>query len=138
MAWVTATSGTDVSIFKPVCFGIDVPDLGPTPQESFTPGAYWWRHELLHRRAMSDYLLWAKEIRSDFESLEDRFFALSETARKGTSKEKTAFVTECWRQADAAEAKWISKLEAHHYFIENRDYRKMWDDYNRAAGLHLG
>jgi secernin len=138
MAWVTATSGTDVSIFKPVCFGIDLPDLGPTPRESYTRGAYWWRHELLHRRAMSDYPSLAREIRSNFESLEDSFFALSETARKGTRTEKIAFVTECWRQADAAEANWISKLETRHYFIQNPDYRKMWTDYNSAACLDLG
>ena len=38
MAWVTATSGPDVSIFKPVFFGVDLPDLGPMPTESYTPG----------------------------------------------------------------------------------------------------
>jgi secernin len=135
MAWVTATSGTDLSIFKPVYFGVDLPDLGPIPCESYTPGSYWWRHELLHRRAMSDYGSLAKEIRGDFEALEDSFFMQSETVRKGPIPEKASFVKECWRLADEAEANWISKLAARQYFIENRDYRKMWDDYNRAAGF---
>ncbi len=138
MAWVTATSGTDISIFKPTFFGIDLPHLGPEPRESYTPGAYWWRHELLHRRVMSNYSQLAHEIRSDFESLENTFFRDSETVRKGPSKEKAAFVAECWRQADSAEANWISKLEARHCVIENRDYRNMWDNYNRAACLDLG
>jgi secernin len=138
MAWVTATSGTDVSIFKPAFPGVDLPDLGPMPHESYTPDAYWWRHELLHRRAMADYPVLVRDIRNDFESLEDTFFALSETVRKGTTKEKALFLAECWRKADAAEARWISKLETRHSFIENPDYRKMWDDYNRAACLHFG
>lgn len=138
MAWVTATSCTDLSIFKPVFLGIDLPDLGPMPHESYTPNAYWWRHELLHRRAMADYPVLVRDIRSDFESLEDTFFALSETVRKGTAKEKASFVAECWRQADAAEAGWISRLDTRHSCIENPDYRKMWDDYNRAACLYLG
>jgi secernin len=135
MAWVTATSGTDLSIFKPVYFGVDLPDLGPMPCESYTPGSYWWRHELLHRRVMSDYTSLAKEIRENFESLENSFFEHSETVRKGTSAEKASFVKECWRLADEAEANWISKLAARPYVIENREYRKMWDDYNRAASL---
>jgi secernin len=138
MAWVTATSATDLSIFKPAFPGIALPDLGPMPRESNTPGAYWWRHEALHRRAMSDYPALATEIRNDFESLEGTFFACSETVRKGSAKEKASFVAECWRQADAAEAQWISKLQARQYFIENLDYRKMWDDYNRAACLDIG
>ena len=33
--WVTGTSGTCVSIFKPVFLGVDLPDIGPTPTEHF-------------------------------------------------------------------------------------------------------
>ena len=137
VAWVTATSGTDISIFKPAFPGVDLPGLGPMPHESYTPGAYWWRHELLHRRAMSDYRALVPEIRRDFEALEDKFFTASETVRKGSAAEKADFVAACWQQAGAAEAQWISKLEARSYFIGNRDYRKMWDDYNRAACLDI-
>jgi dipeptidase len=137
MAWVTATSGTDVSIFKPAFFGIDLPDLGPMPRETFTPEAYWWRHEFLHRRAMSDYDRLMPEIRATFEALEDEFFRDSETARRGGNAEKADFVADCWRRADAARDRWIEKLEAKNYFIENEAYRAMWDGFNRAASLPL-
>jgi len=137
MAWVTATSGTDVSIFKPAFFGIELPDLGPMPQEYFTPGAYWWKHEFLHRRAMSDYDRLMPEIRSSFEAIEDEFFQDSETVRRGSLREKADFVADCWRRADAARDKWIEKLEAKNYFIENAAYRAMWDGFNRAASLPL-
>ena len=55
MAWVTATSGTCVSVFKPLYFGVAMPDTGPTPTESFTDDSLWWKHEKLHRRAMADF-----------------------------------------------------------------------------------
>jgi secernin len=137
MAWVTATSGTDVSIFKPAFFGVDLPELGPMPRESYTPEAYWWRHEFLHRRAMADYRNLMPEIRGEFEALEDRFFAESESVRKDGSKSKAEFVAACWRRADEAEARWVERLEARNYFIENPAYRAMWDQFNRAASLPL-
>jgi len=137
MGWVTATSGNDVSIFKPAFFGVDLPDLGPMPQESYTPEAYWWRHEFLHRRAMADYRSLMPEIRGEFETLEDGFFRGSEAARKGGLREKADFVAHCWRLADEAEARWVKRLETRNYFIENAAYRAMWDQFNRAASLPL-
>jgi secernin len=137
MAWVTATSGTDVSIFKPFFFGTELPDLGPMPRESFTPASYWWRHEFLHRRAMADYRTLMPEIRHDFERLEGSFFSDSEAVRSGASREKQEFVDDCWRRADEACARWTTKLEQRNYFVHNDAYRAMWDEFNRAAALQL-
>ena len=75
MAWVTATSGTCVSIFKPMYFGIPAPDMGPVPQEIYTEGSLWWKHENLHRRAMGDFHSLGAEIRKSFEALETGWFA---------------------------------------------------------------
>jgi dipeptidase len=138
MAWVTATSGPDVSIFKPVFFGADLPDLGPMPEASYTPGAYWWQHEFLHRRAMADYHNLVPEIRADFEALEAGFFAESEAVRTGTAGEKQAFVDDCWQRAGAAGAAWIERLEKRNYFIADSAYRAMWKGFNDAASLPLG
>ena len=137
MAWVTATSGTDVSIFKPAFFGADLPDLGPMPRETDTGGAYWWRHERLHRRAMADYSAIVPELRAEFEMLEDRFLAASETVRKGSRTEKEHFVGECWRGADELEARWLRRLEARQYAISHPGYREMWARFNSAASLEL-
>lgn len=137
MAWVTATSGPDVSVFKPAFPGVALPDLGPMPRESDTEGAYWWRHERLHRRAMADYAAVVPEIRASFEALEDRFLADAGTARRGTPAEKAAFVAECWRLADEAEAAWLARLETRRYSVADPGYRRMWDDFNRAASLEL-
>ncbi|MCP4382414.1 MAG: hypothetical protein GY798_13530 [Hyphomicrobiales bacterium] len=137
MAWVTATSGPDVSIFKPVFFGVDMPDLGPMPIESYTPGAYWWQHEFLHRRAMADYRTIVPEIRADFESLEDEFFAESESVRRDGADEKLRFVDDCWRRAGERCAAWTTRLEQRNYFVENPDYAAMWRGFNNAASLPL-
>ena len=137
MAWVTGTSGTDVSIFKPAFFGVDLPDLGPAPRESYTPGAYWWRHEFLHRRAMADYRGLVPQIRGEFEALEDEFFRESETVRRGRLAEKREFVNDCWRRADAAAAAWVARLERRNYVIADPAYRAMWQTFNSAASLPL-
>jgi dipeptidase len=137
MAWVTATSGPDVSIFKPVFFGVSLPDLGPMPRETLTPGAYWWAHEQLHRRAMADYRAVVPELRRDFDALEARFFAEAETVRTGGLAEKADFVSQCWREADEAEARWLSRLETKRYAIAHPGYREMWARFNDAASLTL-
>jgi hypothetical protein len=137
IAWVTGTSGTDVSIFKPVFCGVKLPDQGPMPRESFTEGAYWWRHEFLHRRVMADYSNVAPEIWADFKALEETFFADAEFAMFGSMLEKQEFVSECWRLADEAETRWLKRLEKHPYVIADASYARMWDEFNRAAALEL-
>ena len=75
MIWLTGTSGNCVSIFKPVFLGMDLPDIGPAPTERFDPRSLWWKHELLHRRAMADFDRVVPEIRKDFDALEAEFLA---------------------------------------------------------------
>jgi dipeptidase len=136
MAWVTATSGTCVSIFKPVFLGMDLPDLGPYPSETFDPRNLWWKHELLHRRAMADFEALVPEIRQEFDLLEDAFLAQAETVRRGTPGEKAEFMVHCFREALAATEAWIARLEKRRDLrFSDPAYRAMWRKLNAEAGM---
>lgn len=138
VVWATGTSGPDCSVFKPIFFGVDMPDLGPMPRESDTPGAYWWRHERLHRRVMADYTAVIADLRPEIEALENTFFMEADSVRHDSAAEKAAFVARCWREADALEARWLARLETRTYHITHPGYGAMWRRFNAAAALELG
>jgi secernin len=136
MAWVTGTSGTCVSIFKPVFLGMDLPDIGPLPTQNFDPDTLWWKHELLHRRAMADFDHVVDDIRADFDQLEAAFVAAAETVKYGTDREKKEFMDYCFRQAMSATEVWIERLRARHDLtFDDPAYRAMWQKFNAQAGL---
>ena len=137
MAWVTATSGTCVSVFKPVYFGVSMPDTGPLPRETYTEGALWWKHELLHRRAMADFRALGPEIRADFERLEDGFFAEGRRLIAAPPQQKAEFMAESWRRAAEATDRWLATLERRNVTFQNGDFGAMWDRVNRAAAMPL-
>lgn len=136
MAWATGTSGNCVSIFKPVFLGMDLPDIGPTPTEHFNPDSLWWKHELLHRRAMADFDGLVPEIRADFDALEGQFLAEAETVKLGTPAEKKEFMESCFRRAMQATDGWIARLRAMPGLaFEDAAYAGMWQKMNAEAGL---
>ncbi len=136
MGWFTATSGTCVSIFKPVFTGVDLPDMGPYPTEQFDPRSLWWKHELLHRRAMSDFAHFVPEIRADFDMLEDDFLAQAPAVLTSSAQEKKEFMDDCFARAEQATDRWIARLSTHDQLdFDNAEYRGMWIKYNAMAGL---
>jgi secernin len=136
MAWATGTSGTCVSIFKPVFLGLDLPDIGPYPSEHFDPRSLWWKHELLHRRAMADFDGLVPEIRSDFDQIEADFLAQAESVKRGTQAEKKDFMDYSFRLALEATEAWIARLRKRADLkFEDPAYRAMWAKLNAEAGL---
>ncbi len=135
MAWATATSGTCLSIFKPIYFGVPMADTGPLPRETWTEGALWWRHELLHRRAMADFHTLGTEIRGDFERLEEAFFAEGRNLIAAAAREKTEFMAECWRRAAEATDRWIAALERRNVTFQDKAFGELWDRFDRAAAM---
>lgn len=136
LVWVTGTSGTCVSIFKPVFLGVDLPDIGSTPTEHFNPASLWWKHELLHRRAMADFDRLVPEIRKDFDALEEEFLAQAPSIKRSTNAEKRDFMEYCFREAMQATEKWIACLRARRDLsFADPAYRAMWQKLNAEAGL---
>ena len=136
LIWLTGTSGNCVSIFKPVFLGMELPDIGPVPTEHFDPRSLWWKHELLHRRAMADFDNLVPEIRRDFDALEAEFLAESESVRRGTSEEKRDFMEYAFQRAMNATNAWIARLRKRTdlKFLDPA-YRGMWQKLNAEAGL---
>ena len=136
MAWLTATSGNCVSIFKPVFLGMDLPDIGPLPAETFDPRSLWWKHELLHRRLMADFDHLVPEIRQDFDRLEGEFLAQAPAVMRGTPAEKADFMDYCFRQALQATEAWIARLrDRPDLHFTDPAYAAMWRKLNAEAGL---
>jgi secernin len=136
MIWVTGTSGNCVSIFKPVFLGVDLPEIGPSPTEHFDPRSLWWKHELLHRRAMTDFDHLVPEIRKDFDVLEKEFLAGSESVKLGTLTEKSDFMEYCFRKAYTTTEEWIARLRTRTDLkFEDDSYRAMWQKLNAEAGM---
>ncbi len=136
LVWATATSGNCLSIFKPVFPGIPLPDIGPSPTETFDPRCLWWKHELLHRRAMADFDRLVPEVRADFDRLEEAFLSESATVRRGGDAEKSEWVESCFRRAMEATDSWIARLRSRaDLSFSDADYREMWAKLNAAAGM---
>jgi dipeptidase len=136
LIWVTGTSGNCVSVFKPVFLGVDLPDIGPLPTEHFNPRSLWWKHELLHRRAMADFDGLVPEIRKDFDLLEEQFLNQSESVKKGTLLEKKEFMDYCFRKAMDVTETWIARLQAcPDLQFNDSAYQAMWQKVNAEAGL---
>lgn len=135
MAWFTGTSGNDLSVFKPTFPGIDLPDMGPKPKETYDPAAMWWRHEHLHRRVMADWPRLAPEIRAEIERLEDTFFAEAQAIRGAAEAEQKAFMDDCWQQAGELTETWIRRLENRPLSFANPAYGETWHRLNAAAAF---
>ncbi len=137
IVWMTGTSATDLSVFKPLFFGVPMPDVGPPPEGTYTDGALWWTHERLHRRAVADYKALKPEIRASFDALENDFFSEGPAIKMATPAVKTEFLEDCWRRAGSATEAWIERLERQSYFVADTAYARMWDKFNREGGFPM-
>ena len=115
--WLTATSAPDTGLFKPVFFGpgwtgAGLPDFGPAPGDVFDARTRWWRHERLHRAVLRNYPERLAAYAGERDRLEASFAARVEALirREGSAAEAGALSRALWREADAAEARWLEKV----------------------------
>ncbi len=136
MVWVTGTSGNCVSIFKPVFLGMEMPDVGVYPSEHFDARSLWWKHELLHRRAMADFDNLVPQIRKEFDVLEAEFLSEAESVKRGAPAEKRDFMEYSFNKALQVTEAWIARLQGDKELkFDDPAYRAMWQRLNAEAGL---
>jgi hypothetical protein len=111
--WITATSAPCTSTFHPA--RVDRPvdhraTFGPDPTNRFDAASRWWRHELLHRRALRDHQAAVESFLTERDALEEAWLdAPPDTA--------VAFA-----QSAALEQRWLDDLVA----ADRPDVRPPW------------
>jgi secernin len=136
--WVTATAAPCISIFKPVLLNAPLPWHGPSPDDRFDARTLWWRHELLHRRAIAgNYGRFLDEIRPERDALEARFQRRIRAVMHGASAAERAQAVEwCWKEASRTEERWLARLGPP---SSSRDtpFDAAWNEMNRKADMNI-
>ncbi|HSV98011.1 MAG TPA: C69 family dipeptidase [Spirochaetota bacterium] len=117
--WATGSSGTCTGIFKPFYLGHGTIDfLNAEAPEHFSSDIFWWRHEILHRQALTRYPFWKEQIAPKRDELERGFIEREEKLYRsfkkspGTAKPKlTSFSGECFSMGEKESAGWLPLLE---------------------------
>lgn len=138
VSWWTGTSGTCLSIFKPIFPGVDLPDMGPWPNDHYDDRSLFWKHELLHRHAILEFDALLPQIRNDFEALEAQFLADVGHVKRGTMREKRDFMEYCFRAAEEATERWLRELAGRSWAYPATPFGELWAAYNRASAFPFG
>lgn len=143
--WVTGTSATCTSVFKPVYLnGLPLPEHGPMPGATYEDSSLWWQHERLHRGTLRDYPVRHALCRGEREALEAEFLSRAEALREGPStldpseraEKQRALSQHCFDRAREATTGWVARVEGAR---PTRRllwlYRAYWSRQARRAGL---
>ncbi|WP_129780128.1 C69 family dipeptidase [Peristeroidobacter soli] len=136
--WVTGSAAPCTSIFKPVLLDVPLPDSGPAPSDRFDAATLWWRHERLHRAALlGDFNQFLADIADERDALERDFDErIKSVMAGGSNADRAHVVAQCWQEAMAVEARWLTRIPAAATPIDAA-YVEGWDKLNRVAGLEL-
>jgi secernin len=132
--WVTGTSAPCTSLFKPVLFETGLPPQGATPTDRFDGETLWWRHERLHRAMLRDFEAGLAAISGERDALETSFMARVDAASDAGPVALRQAVAECWREAQATEARWLQAVETSGP-AGHGAHGRSWARLNQVAGL---
>jgi dipeptidase len=135
--WVTASAAPCLSLFKPVLFETGLPPQGPLPTDQFDPKTRWWRHETFHRATLKDYAPGIRAIAAERSALEATFAErmAAALANDPLGPGARAAVAECWREADAADARWAANVAVRERPKGGGSHARSWARLNHVAGL---
>jgi secernin len=137
--WVTGTSAPCTSLFKPVLFEpllweTGLPPQGPAPGDRFDGKSLWWGHERLHRAMLRDLAAGLAAIAGERDALEAGFVARIDAAWDGGPAALKRAVAECWREAEATEARWLEAVDTGGP-AGHGAHGRSWARLNQVAGL---
>ncbi len=132
--WLTATSATCTSVFKPVWIDAGLPDLGPDPTGTYDSATLWWRHENLHREILRDYATRIRLIETERESLEADFLSRADGMQAEPQTARAALTQTCFREVDTVETEWLAKVIEQHV-MDRRPLldRIAWSGFDRKV-----
>jgi secernin len=138
--WVTGTAAPCLSLFKPVVVGMALPDAGPAPSDQYDDKSLWWGHERLHRAALDDFPAALALIAGERDALESAFRARIDAAWTAGEAAVVAAIAACWREAEAAEARWRGAVTGARRGPSaiGRAAALAWARLNTAAGFPRG
>lgn len=131
--WVTGSSSPCLSLFLPYPLWAEKSLLGEEPSKTYDGKTYWWEHEIIHRKILTNYKDLKHEYQKDRDFFERR---LMEQVSDEFWRVPDRSVEEYYKDADRLLKKWISKLaEAD---IPNETaflYKTAWEKFNNSAML---
>jgi secernin len=138
IVWMTGTSANDLSIFKPLFFGIPLPNqLNHQPRGTYDSKSLWWKHEFIHRKAIMNYKTLKPEIRGRFDEVEKSFFNQSSSLRTAPKKEKIEFSKYCWDESEKITDLIIKDISKINFTVKNGPFKDMWDTFNKEANFQI-
>jgi hypothetical protein len=117
---------------------MDLPNMGPKPNNLFDQSRHRWRHEILHREVMKDYSNRISEYRNERDSLELEWIEVERGLINASKREREEFIAETFQIAQNVTEDWIKKIKSSGIKKQNRFYYKFeWQGINRKAKLSL-
>jgi secernin len=134
--WLTGTASPCLSIFKPVWLDSGLPEGELSPGKVYDKTALWWRHETLHRQALSDFPNFSHVYSTEREKAEVEFLRQAEAVEGADRDERRAFTLRCFAEGERIDREWAQSLDhttANHLFPVY--YRVAWRKFNLEAGI---
>jgi dipeptidase len=136
--WFTGTSAPCTSLFKPVWIEAGLPDMGPKPKGTFTPGSLWWEHEKLHRTILKNYTTRMAQYLPGRDAMQVEFVDGAAKGKISSTKQKREYSEKCFSDEQQKTNTWVDEIDrlsktSHNAFY----YDSMLHSVNKAANFPL-
>ena len=135
----TGTAATCTSIFKPVWIDTLLPDMGAIPNEKADDSSLFWKHEYIHRKAISNMKDHLRLLSEDRNQLEEKVVNESLQAICQQSDVRNAIVMNSFMEAMDVENSWMEKMQNSSKVGNNLPIlvKKAWEKLNKEADINL-